>query len=601
MKSAKSSIPPVEPGATRFAAAAPARFTGVDAIVLGALLVLAAFLMLRGGSRRGVELMPWPDGLEYAAAAANLADGRGPVMHFGGYSYPSRYTEGYPLLLAGASLLLGGSPARLHWVTLAMGLLAIAALYSLTLALFSRVSAAIAALLLTLSPIFLSYSTLVLSDVPTLTITLLAVLALVRMTEAESAATARSTLAWSALLFGLLCGFTVMIRPTNAAMVAGVVLCVAMVPPAGAGLKIRHMILAALAFAAGFAAFPFLQADQNKLYLGRATANGYAWWVPEVYGTAGKSFSAAYLFGPTMPRNPHGNLPVYLLTLLGLDGLMGDRGDARYFLYPFAGAAFAAIGIAAAIRQPVRRAAKRVVWFGIGLLGALFVEYAAYVFTDIAFLLPGAFILFAAAGFGAVTANAWASRVIRIRERNPRKLAAAAGVILLDALLAISLATEVSVRMNAIPADSAIVPALATVDSALPRNATVVTNISLQFLELYIPGDSRRFVGLNALDPGESFTDYHLRRLYDKRAAGWTGDVPPVVFDGAEMSRAQADVLAATLRAKTPVFLLLAAPESQQYSDLLRGEIDQLQSKFTLKPIAQNAAVALYQLQAPKR
>jgi hypothetical protein len=200
-----------------------------------------------------------------------------------------------------------------------------------------------------------------------------------------------------------------------------------------------------------------------------------------------------------------------------------------------------------------------------------------------------------------VTANRWAHRIIRTGPRDPGKLAAAAGVIVLDALLVISLATEVSVRVSASPADSAIVPALATVDSALPRNATVVTNISLQFLELYIPSADRHFVGLNALDPGERFTDYHLRRLYDKRAAGWVGDVPPVIFEGAEMSRAQADALAATLRAKTPVFLLLAAPESQEYSDLLRGEIDQLQSKFPLKPIAQNAAVAVYQLQAPKR
>ena len=43
--------------------------------------------------------MPWPDGLEYAASAVNLASGRGAVLHFGGYTYPSRYTAGYPLIL----------------------------------------------------------------------------------------------------------------------------------------------------------------------------------------------------------------------------------------------------------------------------------------------------------------------------------------------------------------------------------------------------------------------------------------------------------------------------------------------------------------------
>ena len=31
--------------------------------------------------------------------ARNLAIGRGAVLHFGGYTYPSRYTGGYPLIL----------------------------------------------------------------------------------------------------------------------------------------------------------------------------------------------------------------------------------------------------------------------------------------------------------------------------------------------------------------------------------------------------------------------------------------------------------------------------------------------------------------------
>ncbi len=131
-------------------------------------ILLAFILMARSGARRGVELMPWPDGLEYAAAAVNLDHGLGPVLHFGGYSYPSRYPEGYPLILAAGYLVTGPEIARLYCVTIAFGLLAIAALYALTMRLFGRPSAMIAALILATSPIFLTYSTLVLSDVPTL-------------------------------------------------------------------------------------------------------------------------------------------------------------------------------------------------------------------------------------------------------------------------------------------------------------------------------------------------------------------------------------------------------------------------------------------------
>src|SRR5579864_1306924 len=64
-----------------------------------AILTLVRMTVESAGRRRGFELMPWPDGLEYAASAANLANRRGAVLHFGGYTYPSRYTAGYPLIL----------------------------------------------------------------------------------------------------------------------------------------------------------------------------------------------------------------------------------------------------------------------------------------------------------------------------------------------------------------------------------------------------------------------------------------------------------------------------------------------------------------------
>ncbi len=128
---------------------------------------------------------------------------------------------------------------------------------------------------------------------------------------------------------------------------------------------------------------------QNSINLGSAFASGYAWWVPEVYGAGGKTFSTAYLFGPTMPRNPHGNVLVYLTTLLGLDGMLGDRGNPRYFLYPFAAAVFAIVGFVTILRAPERSAARRLMWFGLGYLAALTGLYCFYIFTDVAFILPG--------------------------------------------------------------------------------------------------------------------------------------------------------------------------------------------------------------------
>ena len=94
MSSEKSSKPPV-----MAPSGVPVAPTVLELVVGWVTLSLIFLTYISAGLRRGYELMPWPDGLEYAASAVNLADGRGAVLHFGGYTYPSRYTGGYPLIL----------------------------------------------------------------------------------------------------------------------------------------------------------------------------------------------------------------------------------------------------------------------------------------------------------------------------------------------------------------------------------------------------------------------------------------------------------------------------------------------------------------------
>jgi hypothetical protein len=560
--------------------------------ILAAIILLAIMMIRSGGSRRGLELMPWPDGLEYAASAVNLANGRGAVLHFGGYTYPSRYTVGYPALLEFLYLFCGAHVSPFFF-SLFLGLISIVGVFSMARAYFGRAAGVIAALLLALSPVFITYSSLVMSDVPTLFATVTAALILAETSDyARPSRSWMRMLAW--LMFGFFAGFSTTMRPTNATILVGLAVCVVMVPLEKRDL--RSLLGAGIAVAIGFAIPVASQLHQNSINLGSAFASGYSWWVPEVYGAGGRTFSVGYLFGPTMPRNPHGNVIVYVTTLFGLDGMLGDPGDARYFLYPFAAAAFAIVGFIATFRAGTATA-RRLVWFGLGYLAALTGLYCFYLFTDVAFILPGAFVLFIAAGAGAALSNRWMRDVLRNRNRSVGQLAAVAGVIALDLLLIVSLATEAAVRLSAQPTSAVMVESLGSLDSRLPRDATVVTNISLQFLDLYL-GETRSYVGLNSLDPGERFTDYHLHRLYEKRAAGWTGPVPAVVFDGAQMSSAAADSLAAAIDAKRPVFLLIAAPESQQYADVLKGELDQLQGKFAVEPVSQNEAVAVYRVTA---
>ncbi|HXN84694.1 MAG TPA: glycosyltransferase family 39 protein, partial [Candidatus Binataceae bacterium] len=207
----------------------PDRLGAIDAALLALVLMLALLMMARSGFRRGMELMPWPDGLEYAAAAVNLDLGNGPVLHFGGYSYPSRYSEGYPLILAAAYPILGGHLERLCLATLAMGLLAIGALYLVSFKMFDRTGAFLSCAILAASPVFITYSTLVLSDVPTLAITILGALAFYYASDAEDSPLSRRWV-FLASLCGLLGGFSVMIRPTNATILIGIAAAMIIVP-----------------------------------------------------------------------------------------------------------------------------------------------------------------------------------------------------------------------------------------------------------------------------------------------------------------------------------------------------------------------------------
>jgi 4-amino-4-deoxy-L-arabinose transferase-like glycosyltransferase len=568
-----------------------------DAIALPVLIGIAFLMIAQVGSRRGVELMPWPDALEYAAQAVNIDSGRGPVLHFGGYSYPSRYPEGYPLILAAAAPIVGHEVARFYLVTIAIGLCAIVAIYLLALKLFGRPGAIVTALLLALCPVFITYSALVLSDVPTMAMTILVAYALAKATEEEDRTGREAALYTTWIVLGFIAGFSAIMRPTNAMVVGGLLLALIVAPPQDRNL--RRMAIAAGGFVVAFALMPLVQLHTNSVYLGGALRSGYGWWVPEVYSASGYPFSVSHLFGPTLPENPHGNVPVYAMALMGLDGMLGDRGDPRYFLYPFAAAVFAVIGCAAALRDRDSRLARRVIAFGLGLLGLLFSVYAFDLFTETAYLLPGIFIVFVGAGYGAVVANRWMSDVFSTRRRTPAMLAAAAGVVLLDLLLVISLGNEFLIRMSAVPRESEMVQELARVETTIPPTATIVSNISLQFLELYMPGDHRELVGLNSLDPGQTFTDYHLHRLFAKRGLGWTGPIPPVLFIGEAMTPELRSGLAARMRAPGGAYLLLAAPESQEYAATLRVEMEKMGVVCTLEPVIRNRTIALFKL-APR-
>jgi 4-amino-4-deoxy-L-arabinose transferase-like glycosyltransferase len=566
-------------------------------MLLALLLAFAMLMLANAGFANGQELWPMPDAVEYAASAVNLDRGLGPVLHFGGITYPCRYTIGYPLLLAAAYPLMGHKTERLCLTTTLTALVAIAGLYLLTLWTFDRPSAILAALLLTTSPHFLGLSTLVMSDVPSLAVVVLSALAFLYAEEKESLV--------ASALCGLLVGLALIVRVTNGAILIGMLAAALLVRPRR--LRLGQLI----AFAIGLAPFPTLQAWANLHYLGSPLSNGYAFWLPNYYSSDLKPFALSYLLAPPDSAYQHGNFIAYIIAILGLDGLAGQLNvstelrtlfhwrfmgtqlqtlvHARYALYPFPVVVFAGIGAFFALRREHIAITMRAMYLGMGFLASLLLIYLAYFVVDPRFILPALFIVFASAGYGLVNAN-------RMLHTRWTRYAVIALDILLAAGVAIQTGSWLAVPM---PLESKLVSDVLAIRPQL-KNAVVVTDISLQWLELYAGGDQTEFVGLNdiytAEVPDQAVTEYHLYVLRTKISEGWSGPMPPILFPNGALDSAEASKIAEEDKKGRPVYVLIAKPRTREWQNVLSSEAASIGSYFTVETTADYPEVGLYRL-----
>jgi len=558
------------------------RLKGIDAAILALILGFALLLIAGTGFANGQELWPMPDAVEYAAMAVNLDRGLGPVLHFAGNTYPSRYTIGYPLILAAAYPFLGHRPERFCLVTALTALIAIAGLYILTLWAFDRPSAALAGLLLATSPHFLGLSTCVMSDVPALAVAVLAALAFLYAEERESLV--------ASALCGQLAGLALTIRVTNGAILAGMLAAALLVRP-------RRLRLAqVMAFAIGFIAFPGLQAWINLHYLGSPLSTGYLFWWPGAFQSVFTTFELRFLFVPWDPSNRHGNLVSYAIAMLGLDGLLGQLylglerqtlAHSRYAFYPFPVAVFAGLGVFFAVRGNRNAGTMRAVYLGFGFLASLLLTYLLYFYLDPRFLLPALFIVFAAAGYGLVSAN--------------RRLEwgwVGFAVIALDVVLAVAILVETGSRLAAQPPPAKQVAEVIAMRPQL-KNAVVVSDISLQWLEIYAGGDGTEFVSLNSLYAAEMEpnTEYHLRGLNNKKSEGLSLPIPPVLLPDGKLDLAEAGKLAEEDKKGRPVYLLVQMPVTDEWWDELNREFAEIDRRFSHETVADYREVGLYRLE----
>jgi hypothetical protein len=422
----------------------------------------------------------------------------------------------------------------------------------------------------------------VMSDVPALAVVILAVLAFLYALEKECLV--------ASALCGLLVGLSVTIRVSSGAILVGMLAAALLVRP------LRLKFAPVMAFAIGFIGFPGLQASLNLHYLGSIFSNGYAFWLPDFYNSAVfKTFKLSYLAVPADPIYQHGNFVAYALALLGIDGIFGQLHlgtesrtlvHARYALYPFPVVVFAAVGVFSAMRHKRDAATMRALYLGLIFLALLVLIYLPYFHVEPRFMLPASFIVFAAAGWGLVRAS-----------RTLEWGWAGFAVIALDVVLAGAIMVETVSRLTRpLPRQSELV---AEVQAIKPRltNAVLVSDISLQWLELIVGGEQTEFVGLSSNLYGRAVSEKHLSWLYQKKSKGWSSPVPPtLILPSGALDPAQARKLAEDDKQGRPVYLLVAMPTSNQWFAVLRREFTEIDRFFSHEPIERQHEVAFYRL-----
>jgi 4-amino-4-deoxy-L-arabinose transferase-like glycosyltransferase len=264
------------------------------------------------------DLRPRPDALEYEEAARNLVDGDGYSLVIEGGRYPPRYPPGFSLLIAPLLYLHDRGPGTGANVVLACALATVWAAWKLGAIGAGASGGIIAAAFVATSPLFVTWSRAVMSDVPSAAATawiLVAVASTLR----------RRAPPWTWLAIGVSCGSTTLLRETNALVVFPAA---AAAVSRGARPRTRAVAWLAVGFALGL--LPIAIYDAWRF--GSPSKSGYDLYAP------GQYFHWRYFFGPPVNGGPGSNLVVYGRALIG----WGD-------LYSWPAAILLALGVGVAL------------------------------------------------------------------------------------------------------------------------------------------------------------------------------------------------------------------------------------------------------------
>src|SRR5947209_6434895 len=317
-------------------------------LAAGVLLAAVAGLMLYIRPEWVADLGPPPDALEYAVTAQSIAHGGPFVISLLGVHYPPRYPFGFPLLIAPAYWLPGATLANGIYAVGLFGTLAVVCVYRLGVVLGGRLAGLAAGLILLMLPQYVTWNQQVMSETATVALTAYAALLLYQVAGENGR---RRELLLTVL--GLACGLAILVHITNLALPLAVLPALLLTPSLRPSLA-RILFLLATGPLAALAAL----AVYDWITFGDPARTGYAYWVPQWYGSLGREFSLSYalkapgIVGDALAPAHTSNAVYYARALAGL------LPHSSLLLLPGWAAALALVGAVALARRsnPARKA-----------------------------------------------------------------------------------------------------------------------------------------------------------------------------------------------------------------------------------------------------
>ncbi|MEJ2745227.1 MAG: glycosyltransferase family 39 protein [bacterium] len=277
-------------------------------LLLAAILALAYWLRVTEPYYIS-DLPIVPDSAQYAVAGYNLAHGKGLWIYINDLKLPLNYPCGFPMILALFYMITDASLHSAIYVVLAFGLLSILLVYLFARTVFGTFTALVSALLLTVAPLYVGYSQVLISDMVSNAFIVLG------LWLAWSAATRERgrTALW--ILAGISCGFSATVHMLSGITVVPLLaacLCGARGRPREG---IRGLAYALGGFIVGFS--PVL--IYNLMAFGSVCTTGYEYWAR--WGEGQSNFSLSYALSNTAVSergDGRSNITYYLWHFLGL-------------------------------------------------------------------------------------------------------------------------------------------------------------------------------------------------------------------------------------------------------------------------------------------